>query len=284
MKKIIVGLLASILFIGGCSDMNEKTAEEKLQEGTTPVQDYVGQGFSFVDGDKSEELVKKKEEEIKQVAIDYVKTTYKTNVKVNNVVPARGAAVVMVECEAPIQFHTSVIVGLDMRKGTVGDARSDEGEVEKAIVGGLYAKAYEEKFQHLDEFAAKLAQEYDLLGMTEEAIDKTSSVGYEKEYYFISTSDSYYPSVYNAYLANPEISADELCELFMQDDPANENISIPMDFYIEENKLPKQELINDMAGELRQEQGLPKGNYSIVVYKESRRLTGWRKCKCRGNY
>lgn len=53
------------------------------------MQEYVGQGYSFVDGNKSAERVKKHEEEIKQVAIDYMKTKYKTDVKVNNVVPAR---------------------------------------------------------------------------------------------------------------------------------------------------------------------------------------------------
>lgn len=79
--------------------MKEQTAEEKAQKGTTPVQNYVGQGFSFVDGNKSAERVKQNEEEIKQKAIEYVKTKYKTNVKVNNVVSARNAAIVMVECE-----------------------------------------------------------------------------------------------------------------------------------------------------------------------------------------
>ncbi|WP_321146000.1 DUF1672 family protein [Listeria monocytogenes] len=52
--------------------MSETTDQEKAQEGTTPVQDYVGQGYSFVDGDKSAERVKKHEAEIKQVAIDYI--------------------------------------------------------------------------------------------------------------------------------------------------------------------------------------------------------------------
>ncbi|MBC1777167.1 hypothetical protein HCA01_14605, partial [Listeria seeligeri] len=61
MKKILIVLLGSLLILGGCFQMNEKTEEEKEQEGTTPVQDYVGQGYSFVDGDKSAERVKKHE-------------------------------------------------------------------------------------------------------------------------------------------------------------------------------------------------------------------------------
>ncbi|MBC2274335.1 DUF1672 family protein [Listeria welshimeri] len=269
MKKKIIGLLASLLLLGGCFNMNEKTEQEKAQEGTTPVQDYVGQGFSFVDGDKSEELVKRDEEKIKQEAINYVKNTYKTDVKVNNVVPARNAAVVMVECEEPIQFHTSVIVGKVINKEGEWLTRSNEGEVEKAIVGGLYAKAYEAEFQRLDTFAEKLAKENNLLGLRNEAIDKTAAEGYTSNHYFIVAMDVYYPSVYNAYLANQGISAEELRKLFEKDDPKYEHVSVPMEFYSKENNLPEQKLADDLAEELKQEKGLPKGSYDIRVYKNS---------------
>ncbi|MBC6296663.1 DUF1672 family protein [Listeria sp. FSL L7-1517] len=264
MKKILIGLFAILLLLGGCFN---KTAEEKAQEGTTPVQDYVGQGFSFVDGNKSAERVKKHEEEIKQEAINYMKTTYKTDVKVNNVVPARNAAVVMVECEEPIQFHTSVIVSLVLNKDDVGSARSEEGEVEKAIVGGLYAKAYEAEFQHLDAFAEKIAKENDLLGMRDEAIDKTASVGYAEKYYFIAIGALDYPNVYNAYIENPEIPVDELKNLFLKDDPLNEKMEIAMNFFSAEESLPKQELVDNLASEILQESRLPKGTYETSVYK-----------------
>ncbi|MBC1645653.1 DUF1672 family protein [Listeria welshimeri] len=269
MKKKVIGLLASLLLLGGCFNLNEKTEQEKAQEGTTPVQDYVGQGFSFVDGDKSEELVKRDEEKIKQEAINYVKNTYKTDVKVNNVVPARNAAVVMVECEEPIQFHTSVIVGKVINKEGEWLARSNEGEVEKAIVGGLYAKAYEAEFQRLDTFAEKLAKENNLLGLRNEAIDKTAAEGYTSNHYFIVAMDVYYPSVYNAYLANQGISAEELRKLFEKDDPKYGHVSVPMEFYSKENNLPEQKLADDLAEELKQEKGLPKGSYDIRVYKNS---------------
>ncbi|EAG9426506.1 DUF1672 family protein [Listeria monocytogenes] len=269
MKKKIIGLLASLILLGGCFNMNEKTEQEKAQEGTTPVQDYVGQGFSFVDGEKSAERVKKDEEKIKQEAINYMKNTYKTDVKVNNVVPARNAAVVMVESEEPIQFHTYVIVGLILNKDEVGNARSDEGEVEKAIVGGLYAKAYEEEFKNLDVFAEKIAKKNNLLGMRAEAIDKTASDGYTSNYYFLSIFALDYPSVYNAYLENPKISAEELKKLFEKDDSTSKNLSLPMAFFSKEDKLPEQKLADDLAEELRKEKGLPKGSYDIRVYKNS---------------
>lgn len=233
------------------------------------MQDYVGQGYSFVDGNKSAERIKKHEEEIKQEAINYMKDTYKTDVKVNNVVPARNAAVVMVESEEPIQFHTSVIVGKVINKEGEWLARSNEGEVEKAIIGGLYAKAYEAEFHHLGTFAKKLAKENDLLGLRDEAIDKTAAEGYTSNHYFIVAMDVYYPSVYNAYLANQGISAEELRKLFQKDDSMYEHISIPMEFYSKENTLPKQKIADDLAEKLMQEKGLPKGSYDIRVYKNS---------------
>ncbi|MBC1283474.1 DUF1672 family protein [Listeria welshimeri] len=267
MKKIILSLSAMLLLLSGCFNLNEKTEQEKAQEGTTPVQDYVGQGFSFVDGYKSEERVKEYEEEIKQKAIEYMQTKYKTKVKVNNVVPARNAAVVMIECEGPIQFHTSVIVGESINKKGEWSARSNEGEVEQAIVSGLYEKAYETEFRNLDKFTEKLAKENDLLGLRDEAIEKTSSSGYTSNHYFISASSLSFPSVYQAYIENQRIAADELKLLFAKDDPEGNILSIPMEFYSKEDKLPDQEIADNLAERLKQEEGLPKGNYMVTVYK-----------------
>ncbi|MBF2399206.1 DUF1672 family protein [Listeria marthii] len=269
MKKKIIGLLASLLLLGGCFNMNEKTEQEKAQEGTTPVQDYVGQGYSFVDGNKSAERVKEHEEEIKQEAINYMKTKYKTDVKVNNVVPARNGAVVIVESEEPIQFTTSVVVKFLLnKKDEIGNGTSDEGAVEQAIVGGLYAKAYEAEFKHLNEFTEELAQKYDLLGYTEEALSKTSPSGYQWKYYFVTVWYDDYLSPYEAYLANPNISAEELRILFNKVDPDSKNISIPMAFFSKEDKVPEQKLADKLAEEIKQEEGIPKGSYMVTLYKK----------------
>ncbi|EAC8434182.1 DUF1672 family protein [Listeria monocytogenes] len=272
MKKKIIGLLASLLLLGGCFNMNEKTeqgkAQEKAQEGTTPVQEYVGQGYSFVDGDKSAERVKKHEEEIKQEAINYMKTKYKTDVKVNNVVPARNGAVVIVESEAPIQFTTSVVVKFLLNnKDEIGSGTSDEGAVEQAIVGGLYAKAYEEEFKHLDEVTEKLASKNDLEGFTQEALDKTSPSGHQGKYYFITAINDDYLSVYNAYLNNTQISSKELQALFIKDDPTSKNMTIVVNYFSKNDKLPKQAVVDNLADEFQKESNLPRGFYPIDLFK-----------------
>ncbi|EAD7630988.1 DUF1672 family protein [Listeria monocytogenes] len=272
MKKKIIGLLASLILLGGCFNMNEKTEQEKeqekAQEGTTPVQDYVGQGYSFVDGDKSTERVKKNEEEIKQEAINYMKTKYKTDVKVNNVVPARNGAVVIVESEAPIQFTTSVVVKFLLnKKDEIGSVTSDEGAVEQAIVGGLYAKAYATEFKHLDEFTEKLASKNDLEGFTQEALDKTSPSGHQGKYYFITAINDDYLSVYNAYLNNTQISSKELQALFIKDDPTSKNMTIVVNYFSKNDKLPKQAVVDNLADEFQKESNLPRGFYPINLFK-----------------
>ncbi|MBC1546943.1 DUF1672 family protein [Listeria sp. FSL L7-1435] len=268
MKKKIMVLLACLLLLGGCFNMNEKTEQEKAQEGTTPVQDYVGQGYSFVDGNKSAERVKEHEEEIKQEAINYMKTKYKTEVKVNNVVPARNGAVVIVESEAPIQFTTSVVVKFLLnKKDEIGSGTSDEGAVEQAIVGGLYAKAYEEEFEHLDEVAEKLARKNDLEGFTQEALDKTSPSGHQGKYYFITAINDDYLGVYNAYLNNTQISSNELQALFVKDDPTSKNMTIVMNYFSKEDKLPKQAVVDSLAEQFRKESNLPRGFYPINLFK-----------------
>ncbi|MBC2249990.1 DUF1672 family protein [Listeria sp. FSL L7-0123] len=268
MKKKIMVLLTGLLFLGGCFNMNGKTEQEKAQEGTTPVQDYVGQGYSFVDGNKSAERVKKHEEEIKQVAIDYMKTKYKTDVKVNNVVPARNGAVVIVESEAPIQFTTSVVVKFMLnKKDEIGSGSSSEGAVEQAIVGGLYAKAYEAEFHHLDEFAEELAGKYNLEGYTEEALIKASPKGYQGKYYFLTVGYDDYLSAYNAYLSNNQVSAEELRALFKKDDATSKNMTIVMNFFSNEDKLPNQNVVDSLAEEFKAESDLPNGEYPINLFK-----------------
>ncbi|MBF2363679.1 DUF1672 family protein [Listeria marthii] len=268
MKKKVIVLLTGLLFLGGCFNINGKTEQEKAQEGTTPVQEYVGQGYSFVDGNKSAERVKEHEEEIKQEAINYMKTKYKTDVKVNNVVPARNGAVVIVESEAPIQFTTSVVVKFLLNnKDEIGSGTSDEGAVEQAIVGGLYAKAYEAEFHHLDEFAEELAEKYDLVGYTEEALDKTLPFGYQGKYYFVTLGYINYLSVYNAYLTNPKISANDLRTLFRKDDSTGEKMTIAMRFFMEGDQLPEQEFVDNIAEEFLQEPNLPEASYPITIYK-----------------
>ncbi|EAC4664403.1 hypothetical protein AC260_09225 [Listeria monocytogenes] len=54
---------------------------------------------------------------------------------------------------------------------------------------------------------------------------------FKVKYYFIALPYQEYSSVYNAYLANPQVLAEELRTLFTKDDPTSKNIIIAMNFF-----------------------------------------------------
>jgi hypothetical protein len=268
-KKIAISIISLSILLGGCSFMgNSGEKEKKADEGTTPVAEYKGQGFIFVDGDKSKDIVEKNEAEIKKRAIAYMKDTYKTDVKVNNVVPARDAAVVMVEAEEPIEFHTSVIVGLDMQKKELDplpNVWSQDGLVENAITSGLYVKAYKDEFEQLDTFTKNIAKKYELQGLNQTTIDKTHASGYEKGCYFVPIGGQS-TAVYDAYIKNPNISVSEIRNLFLKVDSKFKDANISLNFYNKSRGVPKQEKAEQIAQDLKNETGLPKGNYSVILY------------------
>lgn len=89
---------------------------------------------------------------------------------------------------------------------------------------------------------------------------------FKVKYYFIALPYLEYSSVYNAYLANPQISAEELRTLFTKDDPTSKNIIIAMNFFSRVETLPKQEVVDNLAKDFLQELGLPKGSYPFIIY------------------
>lgn len=269
-KKIAISIMSVSILLGGCSFMNHSDEKEKkANDGTTPVAEYKGQGFIFVDGDKSKPIVEKNKAEIKKRAIAYMKDKYKTDVKVNNVVPARDAAVVMVEAEEPIQFHTSVIVGFDMQKKELdppSNVYSEEGKVEGAIMGGLYVKAYKEEFVHLNVFTEKVAEKYNLQGLNQTTINRTHASGYEQSFYFVPLGGQS-TEVYDAYIKNPNISASEIRNIFLKVDSKFENANIVLHFFNKSEGMPKQEDADKIAEDVKKEMGLPHGVYEVVLYK-----------------
>ncbi|WP_088840877.1 DUF1672 family protein [Listeria sp. ILCC797] len=269
-KKIAISIIGVSILLGGCSFMGQSDEEEKkVDDGTTPVAEYEGQGFIFVDGDKSKDIVEKNEAEIKKRAIKYMKDTYKTDVKVNNVVPARDAAVVMVEAEEPIEFHTSVIVGLDMQKKELdppGSVRSEEGKVEFAIQSALYEKAYTNEFNNLDTLTNEMAEKYRLQGYNSIAFDKTQSVGGENKFFFVSVNKDF-NDVLNAYLDNPYISSEEVKKLFSNSEATSENINIVCRFFNIADGLPEQKTVNQISDKIKETKNLPSGTYLVDIYK-----------------
>ncbi|EUJ33860.1 lipoprotein [Listeria floridensis FSL S10-1187] len=251
--------------------MNEDK-EKKDAVQTTPVEEYTGQGYSLVDGEKSKTVVEKNQAEIEKRAVTYIKEKYHTDVVVNNVVPARNAAVVMVEAKQPIAFHTSVIVDVDMQNKKLqpdGAVRSEDGEVEKAIVGGLFVKAYAKEFENLDRRLVQLEKKFNWCGMTQEAVNKTADSGFVTTHYFISIFAKDFEQILQGYQENPKITKEELAVLFKQLDPKGEKSLIAIRLYSKTNSLPKEEKVQEAVSWFQKGEMLPISLYNLSVFKNS---------------
>ncbi len=275
LRKLVLYIgLWGLIIMGGCSNMensNEKEVERDINA-KVPVQEYIGQGKDFVDGEKSAETVKKNEKEIESLAIEFMKTNYKTDVKVNEVYPAKNAAVVFVESTQEPFFQTSVVVKVDIKGQTIlgiEEVFSDEGDVENAIMSGLYYMAYEEEFKLLEAFIESELEKYPIVGLPEEALKHTNT-GVMKPCYYISLSELGFPDVYQAYMNNQAISAEELRGMFEKtlslEEKKESKVRITLNFYMEKEKSsPDPEVANQIIEDLKQLQGTPPGAYSVLL-------------------
>lgn len=270
MKIFTITIMALALTLGGCGEMNKPEKEKQVLE-TTPVQDYVGQGYIFQGGKSTEKFVEAHEKQIGDAAKVYLKQEFGIDVKVNNVVPARLAAVVLVSSEETPEFYTSVTVFLNEKdeEHPVASVRAEEGAVENAIVSGLYKMAYADELAKIDTFVDGVSEKYQVRGMREEAIPQTATGGFTSPYYYISTSALNFPKVYEAFKINPRISADEIKQLFVESDidPKADTLSINLQLFMsKKGEKADQKIADSVIKGFKKVEGLPRGTYAVFLY------------------
>ncbi|WP_222717472.1 DUF1672 family protein [Listeria portnoyi] len=245
--------------------MDKQGKDDVASKQEVAVQDYNGQGFIFIDGDKTKDIVAENKEVISKYALDYFKEKYHTDVVVNNVVPARNAAVVILESKHEPKFNTSVIVSIDMNKKKVLDSvTSEEGSIEGSIQTGLYAMAYEDKFSNLDKFVKSASEKSGFIGLTDEAVKKTRDSGYVTNYYYLAMQGSGAPSISNLYISNKNINKESLRNLFEKEKNPETLVGIVISLYTKDKKADIDK-VNSIINELKNAEGLPPGAYSVIV-------------------
>ncbi|MEH7107145.1 DUF1672 family protein [Bacillus sp. JJ1764] len=245
---------------------NETVDKKNAEDGYMPVQDYIGQGYSFNYGEKTGEFAKKHRQKIIDKVHHFFMEKYGLNVTVHSLVGAKNAVVAFVESKQNPKFHTSVIVGVDLQNNKVGDVGAYEGKVEGAITSGLYVMAYEKEFQNLDEFCEQIAEKYPVIGMRIEAVNNTMDSGYTTQYYYTSTSQLIYPNAYDAFVKKTNSSNQDYRNLIEEKTFKKNDMLISLTFYMKKkHSLPDQKVANEIIELFKQKQGLPPGTYGIFV-------------------
>src|SRR5699024_3211066 len=97
-----------------------------------------------------------------------------------------------------------------------------------------------------------------------EMVENTAGNGYNTEYYFLTVT---YDSLWDWYVENPKITSDELVQRFAERnfDPVG-RIGIPIRFYLSDPESePSEELVKKVADEIKQTDGIPGGDYFILL-------------------
>src|SRR5690625_1542475 len=160
---MLLVLIMCGLVLGGCLNMdnsgdetqgkNDNTKDngndkqnDYEQENYVPIQEYTGEGFTLRDANpKTGEIAEENREEVVTAVEDFFESKYKTEVNVHNIVSAVDGVSVFVESVGEPHFYSFAIVPIDLENKEVKTDQvwSQEGQIENAVQGGLYAMAFE---------------------------------------------------------------------------------------------------------------------------------------------
>lgn len=283
-KNILALTLSSSLLVGGCTGMDNLTNKENV-EGKEPstenkknayeienfvrIQNYKGEGYKLRDSrPETGQLAEENREEIEKAVQQFFLNNYKTEVIVHNIVGAVDGATVFVESVGEPHFYTYAIISIDVDSGTVetDEVWSEEGQVENAIQGALYAMIYEHEFATLDKYLESILQNYPVVGIPVEAVEKVGGSGFSSSVYRTSKLGNEFQGIYDMYLENPEISKEELKKNLSKADFKPNQMLILIELYMKESDMePDQAVFEKIVSDIKEMKGIPKGSYTIIL-------------------
>ncbi|WP_353949109.1 DUF1672 family protein [Sporolactobacillus sp. Y61] len=249
--------------------------EEASSSPYMPVQDYIGQGYSFKNGEEEDAFAKTHKNEIVEQVDRFFKEKYQLEVTTHHLVGAKNAVVAFVESRGEPHFHTSVIVPVDLEHQQVtSDVWAYEGKVEGAIMTGLYVMAYEKEFKRLDQFVQSVAEKYPVTGMREEAVTFKDS-GYSTPYYYMSAFHDAFLEAYEAYMNDHQISNESLRKLIKKVPFNPDNLGIGLTFYMGKKQVSDKQMADKIIDAFKKFKGVAPASYAIFINSnEIRKTTG----------
>ncbi|WP_213422637.1 DUF1672 family protein [Bhargavaea massiliensis] len=310
-KRFLAGLVGASLVIGGCShfasgkdevveDADLRSGQEAgggeqdvtssntnndkqnayEKENFVRVQDYTGEGYELRNANQEiEKAARAASEQIENAVSALFMKKYKTEITVTNIVGAGDAATVYVESVADPHFYTYAIVPYDSSTGTMrtDDVWTQEGQVEVALYGWLYAKAYPEQFTKLNQSLEGFVNSNPVTGLTAEAVAKVKGSGFSNVYYLVSPFGPAFEDALQLYLKNPQVSGEQIRQELEETGYDDKHVSFGITLYMEEEAAPDPDIIDSLSSGINELTGIPIGAYSLNLndnYIDKRRASG----------
>ena len=293
MKKVLIPFVLLIIVIGGCANMDKSKniddTEAKKQsdmneyekENYVLIQEYTGEGFELRDSkEETGKIARKYRDEVESTVEDFFLEKHKVEVKVHNIVSAEDGVSVFVESVGNPHFYTYAIVPVDIKNKEVKTDQvwSQEGQVEYAIGGGLYAMAFEKEFEKLDNYLKKLTDDYPIVGVSLDVVENVRGDGHATPYYFISPAGDVFEKLYDNYIQNPDINKSELKRFFKENKFEPNYLSVAIELYMDESDYePDEEIYNQIVKDIKNMEDIPRGKYYISLndsYIDKKRAIG----------
>ncbi|TCP24901.1 uncharacterized protein DUF1672 [Scopulibacillus darangshiensis] len=277
-KKVIVLGIGLTLLLGGCGGMdgskhkadgNGDTSENKTNDNEyISVQDYTGQGYELKNGEATDKIAEAHKDEIDKAVKNFFLDKYKTKVEVHNIVGNKDGATVFVESVGEPHFYTYAIVPIDRETKQVkyDGVWSQEGQVEDAIMGGIFALIFDKEIVNLNNYLDSIVKKYPVTGKSKEAIANVSATGYSTSYYYITTYGDVFNKLLEAYLKNPNLSKKEWKRQFNRTSYKPKGVLITIQMFMKEKGVkPDKKILNQLVSDIENKDGLPRGSYSILL-------------------
>ncbi|WP_169525306.1 DUF1672 family protein [Pseudalkalibacillus hwajinpoensis] len=280
MKKkrfIYTSILAGVIILGGCSTFTnskeepKKTTKELIEDQYfKSVQDYTAEEYSLPNGSETDKIAEEHKEEVHKAVKAYFKENYKTDVKVNNIVGAVDGASVSVESVGKPHFYTYAIIPVDKQTEEVDPSGvwSQEGQVETAIISGLYAWIFEEEFQKLDQYLDEKVTQYPIVGIPNVANQNGVGNYHTTPYYkVVIYGGSVEEKLLAPYLDNPNRSKEEWAKMLEGESIDPSMVATLIQLYMEEpDAEPSKEIFNEVVSGLSEMEGLALGQYGFILH------------------
>ncbi len=274
--KLLVICIGSSLFLTGCSNLQSRNdqpenvhAEHNNKDDRfVHVQEYTGEGYTLRNGNKSDKIAQKNKEEITNAVEKFFLEKYKTEVMIHNMVGAVDGATVFVESVGEPHFYTYAIVPIDVDQKKVLSEKvwSQEGQVEDAIITGIFAMIFDQELAKYEEFVEEMIEKHPITGITEDALKNVRAGGHGNTFYYTNSYDPVFDQLVTKYLDNPNITSEEWKSFFGKEDYSSRGFTITLYLYMEdENAEPDEDVFNDIVNGLEELDGIPKAYYSVVL-------------------
>ncbi|MYL62239.1 DUF1672 family protein [Bacillus hwajinpoensis] len=285
-RFLLTGILCSALLLGGCSSLtnsNDETGKEKEQKADkkteeemiedkyfVSVQDYTGEEYTLDNGDETDKIAEENRDEVEKAIKKYFKDEYKTEVKVHNITGAAGGASVSVESIGQPHFYSYAIIPIDKKTREIDTSGvwSQEGQVETAIISGLYAWINEDKFNKLDQYIEEKVKEYPIVGINEEANQNGVGNYHTTPYYKVVIYGGVVEEkLLQAYMDNPDRSKEEWANMLEGEKVDPSMVAVLTQLYMEDpNVEPSKEIFDEIVNDLSEMEELAAGQYGFILH------------------